>query len=103
MPNIQYFTPDVSQGVSAGPTAAAFAIPNASDSLLYIFNLGPSHIFFKLGVGGPASISGLTSASGCPVLAGQALIVGIGANDHIGLINTGGQGGFATVNLTSGN
>ena len=106
MPNIQYFTPDTgvpSTGTSAGTTAAAVALPNAADALLYIFNLGSWPVFFKLGIGATAAISGLTPASGCPVLPGQGLIVGVGANTYIGLVISGGMGGNTTVNLTSGN
>lgn len=102
MPNIQYFTPDVSQGVSAGPAAVAFAIPNTADALLYIFNMGPTHIFFKLSTTALLAVSGLTASTGCPVLAGQALIVGAAGMSYIGMLNSGGQGGYATVNLTSG-
>ena len=100
-PNIQYFTPDVSVGTSAGPTSAAQALPNSADALLYIVNMGPTHIFFKLGTTNAVTV---TSATGQAVLAGQSLIVGAQGMSWIALCNSGGiNGSFAVVNLTSGN
>jgi hypothetical protein len=106
MPNIQYFTPDAttpSTGTSAGTTAAASALPTRADALLYIFNLGSWPVFFKLGTSSGNATTGLTPSTGCPVLPGQGLIVGVGANTYIGLVISGGMGGTTTVNLTSGN
>jgi len=105
MPNIQYFTPDVSAGAFAGPVSAAVALPNPSDALLYIVNLGSCTLFFKLGTTSAVSV---TTGTGMAVNPGQSLIVGSAGMSYIAMIVSGalGQGliqSGSPVNLTSGN
>ena len=100
MPNIQYFTPDVSAGASAGLTSAAVALPNSSDSLLLITNLGPLTVVFKLGTSSAVTV---TTSTGTALLPGASLIVGAQGMSYIALIGVGSVGNAAAVNLTSGN
>jgi len=100
MPNIQYFTPDVSQGISAGQPASVYALPNPTDSLLYLVNLGSSAVFFKLGTNDTVTVTPSTVQA---IPAGQALIVGAQGMSFIAICNSGGGGAFSTVNMTSGN
>ena len=100
MPNIQYFTPDVSQGVSAGQPASVYALPNPVDSLLYIVNLGSGAVFFRLGIDDTVTV---TPSTGQAILAGQGLIVGAAGMSFIAICNSGGGGASSVVNLTSGN
>ena len=103
MPNIQYFTPDLSVGTYANSTANAVALPNTADSLLYIVNQGPLHVAFQLGTTANAAKAGLTPSTGMVVCAGQSLIVGTTGMGWIAMIGLGSQGNASTVNLTSGN
>ena len=98
--NIQYFTPDVSTGTSAGVASAAVALPNAADALLYIVNLGPNTISFKLGTTSAVTV---TTSTGCALLPGQALIVGAQGMSYIATIAHGCLGMGSVLNLTSGN
>jgi len=105
MPNIQYFTPDISAGDFAGPTSAAVALPNPADSLLYLVNLGSCTVYFKLGTTSAVSV---TPQTGMALNPGQSLIVGAQGMSYIAMIVTGslGQGliqSGSPVNLTSGN
>ena len=98
--NIQYFTPDVSTGTSAGVASSTVALPNAADALLYIVNLGPNTISFKLGTSSAVTV---TTSTGCALLPGQALIVGAQGMTHIATIAHGCLGMGSVLNLTSGN
>ena len=100
MPNIQYFTPDVSVGASADITSTATALPNAADALLLITNLGPLSLFFKLGT---SSAVAVTTSTGTALLASQSLIVGAQGMSYIAMVAMGSLGNSAVVNLTSGN
>jgi hypothetical protein len=100
MPNIQYFTPDVSQGISAGQQPAVFALPNSADALLYLVNLGSSAVFFKLGTDNTVTV---TPSTGQAIGAGQSLIVGAQGMSYIAICTSGANGAFSTVNMTSGN
>ena len=100
MPNIQYFTPDVSQGISAGQPASVYALPNPTDSLLYLVNLGSSAVFFKLGTDNTVTV---TPSTGQAIGAGQSLIVGAQGMSYIAICTSGANGAFSTVNMTSGN
>ena len=98
--NIPYFTPDVSAGASAQAVSAAVALPGPTDGLVYITNLGPNDIAFKLGTSNAVSV---TPSTGMVLLSGRSVIVGTGGvSTYIALITLGGTLG-ATVNLTSGN
>ena len=97
---IQYFTPDVSAGTSAGKVSAAVALPNTADALLYIVNLGPNTISFKLGATNAVTV---TTSTGCALLPGQGFIVGAAGMTYIALIAHGCLGMGSTINLTSGN
>ena len=99
MPNIQYFTPDVSAGASAQPTVAVVALPNSADTLLYLVNLGPNDVVFKLGATNTVTV---TPSTGMVLGAGKERIVGSAGMGYIALITAGGTLG-STVNLTSGN
>ena len=98
--NIQYFTPDLSTGTSAGVASAAVALPNAADALLYLVNLGPNTISFKLGT--TNAVTCLTS-TGTALLPGKSIIVGAQGMNYIALIAHGSVGMGSTINLTSGN
>ena len=98
--NIQYFTPDVSAGTSAGVASAAVALPNAADALLYLVNLGPNTISFKLGTTSAVTV---TTSTGCALLPGQSLIVGAQGMSYIAIIAHGCLGMGSTINMTSGN
>jgi hypothetical protein len=98
--NIQYFTPDVSTGTSAGAASAAVVLPNAADALLYLVNLGPNTISFKLGTTNAVTV---TTSTGCALLPGQGLIVGAQGMSYIAMIAHGCVGMGSTINLTSGN
>ena len=100
MPNIQYFTPDVSVGTSAGRASSNIALPNSADALLYIVNLGPNTISFKLGTDNTVSVA---TNTGCALIPGQALIVGSQGMSYIAMIAHGCMGMGSTINLTSGN
>ena len=101
MPNIQYFTPDVGAGAAATSISAAVALPNPADALLYIVNLGPNALSFKLGTTNAVSV---TPSTGTAVIPGQALIVGAQGMSYVAIISHGGVGMMgSTVNLTSGN
>ena len=98
--NIQYFTPDVSVGTSAGVASAAVALPNSADALLYLVNLGPNTISFKLGTTSAVTV---TTSTGCALLPGQSLIVGAQGMSYIAIIAHGCLGMGSTINMTSGN
>ena len=100
MPNIQYFTPDVSVGTSAGKVSSNIALPNSADSLLYLVNLGPNTISFKLGTTSAVTV---TTSTGCALIPGQSLIVGSQGMSYIAMIAHGCLGMGSTINLTSGN
>ena len=100
MPNIPYFTPDVSTGASAGLVSAAVALPNPADALLLITNMGPLTLAFKLGTTSAVTV---TTSTGTALLPGQSLIVGAQGMSYIALIGMGSLGNSASVNLTSGN
>ena len=98
--NIQFFTPDVSIGTSAGTASSTVALPNSADALLYLVNLGPNTISFKLGSSSAVTV---TTSTGCALLPGQALIVGAQGMSYIAMIAHGCLGMGSVLNLTSGN
>ena len=100
MPNIQFFTPDVSVGTTADITSTVTALPNSADALLLITNLGPLTLVFKLGTSNAVTV---TTSTGTALLAGQSLIVGAQGMSYIAMIAMGSLGNSAVVNLTSGN
>jgi hypothetical protein len=100
MPNIEYFTPDVTTAASAGAVSAAVALPNSADALLLLTNLGALTAFFKLGTTNAVTV---TASTGTALMPGQSLIVGAQGMSYIAFIGTGSVGNSATINMTSGN
>jgi hypothetical protein len=100
MPNIQFFTPDVSVGTSAGAVSTVVALPNAADALLLLTNLGPNTVSFKLGATNAVSVA---PSTGCALLPGRSIIVGSTGMSYVALVAHGSVGMGSTINLTSGN
>jgi hypothetical protein len=101
VPNIQFFTPDLSAGISPGAVSAAFALPNSADALLYITNLGSLAVAFKLGANSGVTV---TKTTGMVLNPGQYVIVGSAGMTHIAMVSIGGMASqCAQINLTSGN
>jgi len=104
--SIAYFTPDASAATSAGPGAAAIALPGTpgNDTTVLVANLGGMPVAVQLFVANPnaAALAACTMGTGVVVLPGQSLPLGIGANRYISFM-TGTTGTSSTVNVTTGN
>ena len=97
---ISAFTPDVAAGASFSNTSSVVAIPNPADGILYITNLGPYPLSFKLGTVNTITV---TSSNAMILMPGQALaVVSTGVSYIAGMAVGAPSNAGSTVNLCSG-
>ena len=90
------FTPTNYGTVAAqAGVSTLFAIPGGAGAALVVSNIGGAPAVVLLGTTGTV----VTGSTGMAVLPGQAVTLGVGANDHIAVI---GIGATAVLNLAQG-
>jgi hypothetical protein len=92
------FTPTASSAGAASSVSTAFALPGSGPTVL-VSNLGQFPIIALLG---SSSAVAVTLGTGVPIMPGQQLALGVGANTFIALMTAGSQSPSTPFNLTSG-